>query len=138
MIRARPILGIGPGNDAFNAVYPLFQRPRYTALSAYSVFLEVLVEAGIVGMAAFLWLLLLVFHQGWVQLQRLRETQDQQGYWLMGAIASITGILGQGIADTVMYRPQISTLWWMAIALVASYYPMQQAWSGRTFKLRQD
>jgi putative inorganic carbon (HCO3(-)) transporter len=31
----------------------------------------------------------------------------------MGAIASITGILGQGIADTVMYRPQISTLWWM-------------------------
>ncbi len=135
MIRARPILGIGPGNEAFNAVYPLFPRPRYTALSAYSVFLEVLVEAGIVGMAAFLWLLLLIFHQGWVQLQRLRETQDKQGYWLMGAVASITGILGQGIADTVMYRPQISTLWWMAIALVASYYPAQLGWTGRSFKL---
>ncbi|MEA5447217.1 IctB family putative bicarbonate transporter [Leptolyngbya sp. CCNP1308] len=137
MIRARPILGIGPGNDAFNAVYPLFQRPRYTALSAYSVFLEVLVEGGIIGLTAFLWLLLLIFHQGWVQLQRLRETQDQQGYWLMGAIASISGILGQGIADTVMYRPQISTLWWMAIALVASYYPAQ-GWSGRSFKVRQE
>jgi putative inorganic carbon (HCO3(-)) transporter len=43
------------------------------------VFLEVLVEAGIVGMLAFLWLLLLIVHQGWVQLQRLRDTQDQQG-----------------------------------------------------------
>lgn len=135
MIRARPVLGIGPGNDAFNAVYPLFQRPRYTALSAYSVFLEVLVEGGLVGMLAFLWLLLLLFNQGWVQLQRLRDTQDTQGYWLMGAIASIVGILGQGIADTVMYRPQISTLWWMAIAIVASYYP---ALNKRSFKLRQN
>lgn len=135
MIRARPILGIGPGNDAFNAVYPLFQRPRYTALSAYSVFLEVLVEGGIVGLLGFLWLLLLLFNQGWVQLQRLREIQDAQGYWLIGAIASITGILGQGIADTVMYRPQISTLWWMAIAIVASYYPTQ---GRRSFRVQQD
>jgi putative inorganic carbon (HCO3(-)) transporter len=138
MIQARPVLGIGPGNEAFNSVYPLYQRPRYTALSAYSVFLEVLVEGGIVGMAAFLWLLLLIFHQGWTQLQRLRATQDSQGYWLIGAIASIAGILGQGIADTVMYRPQISTLWWMAIAIVASYYPVQSAWNGRSFKLRSD
>ncbi|MBE9136241.1 putative bicarbonate transporter, IctB family [Nodosilinea sp. LEGE 07088] len=138
MIQARPVLGIGPGNEAFNSVYPLYQRPRYTALSAYSVFLEVLVEGGIVGMAAFLWLLLLLFYQGWTQLQRLRTTQDSQGYWLIGAIASIAGILGQGIADTVMYRPQISTLWWMTIAIVASYYPVQSAWSSRSFKLRPD
>jgi putative inorganic carbon (HCO3(-)) transporter len=138
MIRDRPILGIGPGNDAFNAVYPLYQRPRYTALSAYSVFLEVLVEGGIVGLLAFLWMLLLISHQGWVQLQRLRETQDKQGYWLMGAIAAIAGILGQGIADTVMYRPQISTLWWMAIAIVASYYPAQTVWGRRSFRLNND
>ncbi len=138
MIRARPILGIGPGNEAFNSVYPLFQRPRYTALSAYSVFLEVMVEAGIFGLLAFLWLLVMFFHQGWVQLQRLRETQDPQGYWLMAAIAAITGILGQGIADTVMYRPQISTLWWMAIAIVTSYYPAQPVWSNRSFKLQRD
>ncbi len=132
MIRDRPLLGIGPGNDAFNAVYPLYQRPRYTALSAYSVFLEVLVEAGILGFLAFLWMLAVVFQQGWVQLQRLRQTQDVQGYWLMGAIAAIAGILGQGIADTVMYRPQISTLWWMAIAIVASYYEGQRWWAERS------
>jgi putative inorganic carbon (HCO3(-)) transporter len=135
MIRDRPILGIGPGNDAFNAVYPIYQRPRYTALSAYSVFLEVLVEAGIVGLAAFLWMLMMVFQQGWVQLQKLREIQSIQGYWLMGAMASIVGILGQGIADTVMYRPQISTLWWMAIAIVASYYPTLRQGKGRDFQL---
>jgi len=36
MIRDRPILGIGPGNTAFNKVYPLYMKPRFTALSAYS------------------------------------------------------------------------------------------------------
>ncbi|HIK43517.1 MAG TPA: putative bicarbonate transporter, IctB family [Leptolyngbyaceae cyanobacterium M65_K2018_010] len=137
MIRARPLLGIGPGNEAFNAVYPLYQRPRYSALSAYSVFLEVLVEAGFLGLLAFLWLLTVVFQQGWMQLQRLRQTQDRQGYWLMGAIAALVGILGQGIADTVMYRPQISTLWWMAIAIVASYYDPQRLWAGRPFKFQK-
>ncbi|MGF1566972.1 MAG: IctB family putative bicarbonate transporter [Nodosilinea sp.] len=132
MIQARPLLGIGPGNEAFNQVYPLYQRPRYTALSAYSVFLEVLVEAGILGLLVFLWLLAVVLSQGWGQLQRLRTTQDSQGYWLMGAMASLAGILGQGIADTVMYRPQISTLWWLAIAIVASYYEGKRPWSFRS------
>ena len=135
MIRDRPILGIGPGNDAFNAIYPLYQRPRYTALSAYSIFLEVLVEGGIVGLAAFLWMLLMVFQQGWVQIQRLRDTQSVQGYWLMGSLAAMVGTLGQGIADTVMYRPQISTLWWLSIALVASYYPNLRQGKGETFRL---
>ncbi|MEM8809374.1 MAG: IctB family putative bicarbonate transporter, partial [Cyanobacteria bacterium P01_G01_bin.38] len=46
MIRARPVLGVGPGNEAFNKVYPLYQRPNYTALSAYSIYFETLVEAG--------------------------------------------------------------------------------------------
>lgn len=122
MIKARPILGIGPGNDAFNLIYPLYQRPRYTALSAYSVFLEISVEAGLVGLTAFLWLLLVTFQQGWQQLQRMRPTQDKAAYWLMGAIASQVGMLSHGLVDTVWYRPQLSTLWWLMMAIVASYY----------------
>ena len=125
MIRDRPILGIGPGNDAFNKVYPLYQRPRYTALSAYSVFLEIAVEAGLIGLAAFLWLMTVVLGQGWRQLQRLREQQSVQGYWLIAAIATLLGMLTHGLVDTVWYRPQVSTLWWLMMALVASYYRSQ-------------
>lgn len=44
MIQDRPFLGIGPGNTAFNKIYPLYQRPRYNALSAYSFVLEVAVS----------------------------------------------------------------------------------------------
>ncbi|MEO0534846.1 MAG: IctB family putative bicarbonate transporter [Cyanobacteria bacterium P01_A01_bin.123] len=122
MIRDRPILGIGPGNDAFNQVYPIYARPNYTALSAYSVFLEIAVEAGLIGLGCFIWMMLVVFTQGWQQIQRLREAVDSQGYWLIAAIASQAGMLMHGLVDTVWYRPQISTLWWLMMALVASYY----------------
>ena len=122
MIKARPILGIGPGNDAFNKVYPLYQQPRYTALSAYSVFLEIAVEAGVVGLAVFLWLLTVTFGQGWRRLQQLREVQSMQAYWLIAALATMVGMLVHGLVDTIWYRPQVSTLWWLMLALVASYY----------------
>ncbi len=126
MIRARPITGIGPGNEAFNLVYPLYQRPGYTALSAYSIYFETMVEAGIFGILSFLWILIVAFQQGWVQLGRLRdrvsETMAKDGYWLIGAVAAIAGLLMQGVFDTVWYRPQISTLWWMLLAVIASFY----------------
>ncbi|MDA0674682.1 MAG: IctB family putative bicarbonate transporter [Cyanobacteria bacterium] len=122
MIKDRPILGIGPGNDAFNAVYPFYQRPRYTALSAYSIFLETLVEAGILGLAAFLWLMVVTVGQGWRRLQHLRETQAREAYWLMAALATQAGMLVHGLVDTIWYRPQVSTLWWLMLAIVASYY----------------
>jgi putative inorganic carbon (HCO3(-)) transporter len=122
MIRDRPIIGIGPGNDAFNKVYPQYQRAGYTALSAYSIFLEILVETGIVGMGCFLWLLLVTVNQGWLGVQRLRRLRDRQGFWLMAALATMAGMLLHGLVDTVWFRPQISTLWWLMIALIASYY----------------
>lgn len=122
MIRDRPILGIGPGNDAFNKVYPRYQRAGYTALSAYSVILEIAVETGIIGLTCFLWLLLVTLSQGWKRVQQLRAAANPEGFWLMAAIATLVGMLCHGMVDTVWYRPQVSTLWWLMIALVASYY----------------
>ena len=101
MIQARPIVGIGPGNDAFNLIYPLYQRPNYTALSAYSIYFETLVEGGVIALAAFLWMLVLSFQQGWVQLVRLRQTLDAGGLWLIAALGAIAGLLVQGAFDTV-------------------------------------
>ncbi|MCP2728454.1 IctB family putative bicarbonate transporter [Limnofasciculus baicalensis] len=122
MIRDRPIIGIGPGNNAFNKIYPLFQRPRFTALSAYSIFLEVAVETGLIGFSCFLWLLIVTFNLGVQQLKRLRDSFNPQGFWLMAAISAIAGMLGHGLVDTVWYRPEVSTLWWLMVALIASYY----------------
>jgi putative inorganic carbon (HCO3(-)) transporter len=147
MIQDRPILGIGPGNVAFNKVYPLYMRPRYSALSAYSVLLEITVESGFIGLMTFLWLLVVTFNQGAAQLKILRDqevvntissgevegevlsqdaklkSQDSSaGFWLMAAIATLTGMMAHGFVDTVWYRPEVNMLWWLMVAIIASYY----------------
>ena len=121
MIRDRPVLGIGPGNNAFNKIYPLYQRARFTALSAYCIFLEVAVETGFLGFSCFLWLLLVTYNQGVQQLRRLRTLANSDGFWLLGAIAAMSGMLAHGFVDTVWYRPEVNTLWWLMIAIIASY-----------------
>lgn len=123
MIHDRPIIGIGPGNDAFNKVYPVYQiNPRYSALSAYSILLEICVESGFIGLSCFAWLLIVTFNQGWLQLRRLREAGSREAFWLMGAIAGMLALLSHGLVDTVWYRPQVNVLWWLMVALIASYY----------------
>ena len=122
MIQDRPILGIGPGNNAFNKIYPLYQKARYTALSAYSIWLEIAVETGLIGLASFIWLLIVTFNQGYLQLKRLRENFNPEAFWLISAIAAMVGMLAHGYVDTVWYRPVINMLWWLMVALIASYY----------------
>jgi len=127
MIRDRPILGIGPGNSVFNKIYPLYQRPRYTALSAYSIFLEIVVETGFIGFGCFLWFLLVTLQHGGVQLSRLRALQSREMFWLIAAIAALIGMLAHGTVDTVWYRPEVNTLWWFMVALITSYYTPQRS-----------
>jgi putative inorganic carbon (hco3(-)) transporter len=122
MIRDRPILGIGPGNEAFNQVYPLYMRPRYTALSAYSIWLDTLIETGFIGVSCFLWLIAVTITQGVRIVGRLRDNGKAQGLWLIAAIASMVGILAHGCVDTVFHRPQVNTLWWLMVAIIASQY----------------
>lgn len=123
MIRDHPILGIGPGNTAFNQIYPLYQRPRFNALSAYSFVLEVAVETGLIGLACFIWLLIVTFNAGIGQLRRLRSLGSREAFWLIGAIATLLGTLAHNTFDTVLYRPEVNTLWWLMVALIASYSP---------------
>jgi len=123
MIRDHPILGIGPGHAAFNKIYPLYQKgPRFTALSAYSILLEIAVETGLIGLACFGWLLIVTFNIGFMQLQKARNAANLNGFWLIGAMTAMLGMLAHGIAETVWYRPSVNTVWWLMVALIASYW----------------
>lgn len=124
MIADYPLLGIGTGHSAFNKIYPLYASSRYTALSAYSIYFEVAVETGFIGLACFVWLLIVTFNTGLLQLRRLRQSRSVEAFWLIGAIASAAGMLAHGLVDTVWYRPEVNTVWWLIVGLIASYYTL--------------
>lgn len=127
MIGDYPLFGIGPGNSAFNAVYPRYMRTGYTALSSYSIFLETIVEVGFVGFAVFMWTIVTIFNQGVQQLRKLYQSRQVQAFWLMAAVSAIAGLLTHGMVDTVWYRPQINCVWWLMVALVASYWKREES-----------
>jgi len=115
MVQARPWLGIGPGNTAFNLIYPLYQQPKFNALSAYSIPLEIAVEAGIPGVLVLLGLLVSAVRRG-LQLSR------GDGPLALPALASLAIIAGlgvQGLTDTIFFRPEVQLIGWFAMAVLA-------------------
>ncbi|MFT0787950.1 IctB family putative bicarbonate transporter [Synechococcus sp. H55.10] len=120
MIRDFPILGIGPGNVAFNRVYPLYQRGNFSALGAYSVPLQLAVETGFIGSLAFAWFLLVLWDHGWRGWNTLLSSRDPEGLWVAAGLAACTGMMAHGLVDTIWYRPQVQMLWWLAVALVTA------------------
>lgn len=122
MIRDHPWLGIGPGNRAFNLIYPLYQRPNFNALGAYCVPLEVAVESGVLGLGAFLTLTGTIVHRSWQKLQHFIRHPSPQTFVLIGILAGMVGTITHGLVDTLWFRPQIQILWWFSVALVYCTY----------------
>ncbi len=128
MIHERPLFGWGPGDRVFKKIYPIYQvSPRFSALGAYSVFMETIVEIGFVGFACFVWLLVVTINCGVQSLVRLRADRDPQVFWLIAALAAAIGIMCQGLVDTEWYRPQIQTIWWLVVGIIASFYRSEVA-----------
>ena len=113
MVQDRPWLGIGPGNAAFNSIYPLYQQPKFNALSAYSVPLEILVETGIPGLLACLGLLAASVRAG-------LRIHGRHGLIAIGSLAAIAGLLTQGITDTIFFRPEVQLIGWFCLATLAA------------------
>ena len=116
MVQDRPWLGIGPGNNAFNRIYPLYQQPKFNALSAYSVPLEILVETGITGLMACLGLLISTIRSGLAGL----KMNDPAASAALASLAAVAGLLGQGIADTIFFRPEVQLIGWFCLATLTA------------------
>ncbi|MBL1210649.1 IctB family putative bicarbonate transporter [Geminocystis sp. GBBB08] len=121
MFQDYPLTGIGPGNEVFNKIYPHYMQTKFTALSAYSIFLEITLETGLIGIMCFLGVIIATFQRGIRLIQNLKPKNDQQAIRVIASLAAITGLAIQGLFDTVWYRPQVNTLWWLCIAIVASF-----------------
>ncbi len=115
MVQDRPWLGIGPGNTAFNLIYPLYQQPKFNALSAYSIPLELLVEAGVPGLLAGLGVLVVAVRTG------LAAGRGEGPLALpsLAAVAVFLGLAVQGLTDTIFFRPEVQLVAFFCLATLA-------------------
>ena len=121
MIRDRPWIGIGPGNTSFNLIYPLYQQPKFNALSAYSIPLEWLVEAGLPGLITGGGLFLTAMGTG------LRQWRAEGPLVLpsLAAVAAFAGLAIQGLTDTIFFRPEVQLIAMFSLATLAASRSLQ-------------
>lgn len=117
LIQDNWLTGIGPGNNTFKLVYGIYMVPGYNALSAYSIFLEIWAEQGLLGILSFIFLwgvsktrALIVFYS-----ELPLATKLMTGLLLTG----MAGSIAYGLFDTIWYRPSVNFLFWLLVAGLA-------------------
>jgi hypothetical protein len=98
-----PFLGVGLKN--WEVYYPLHFRPKYAGpIMVHNVFVEAGVEFGFLGLAAFAWLILLVFRT----TRRVRKMPGQDSFMVglsHGLEAGTVGLIVSSSFVTVFYYP---------------------------------
>ena len=120
MLRDYLWTGIGPGQDAFNRIYPLYQQPLFNALSAYSMPLELAVELGIAGLLVGMAIFCHALRKGFGQLKAAVAARGERGWPQISVMAAVVGLGAHGLVDTIFLRPEVQLIWWLCIAFLAT------------------
>lgn len=112
--RDHPWLGTGPGT--FGNAYPAYQsNPVNYSRYAHQILLQTLAEAGVLGLAALLWLLavtgVVVWRSRvWDRVQEVALAQVPQGAAVVGLAGGLVGSLTHNLLELDWYVPAIAVL----------------------------
>lgn len=114
MIKDFWLSGIGMGQQAFTQVYPFYSYNGIIAPHSHNLFLQILVESGIAGIAVFL-IIVIAF------LRRIMtgyKAKGEEMSVLMTAMAAgVCGFLLQGMFDNCFYNYRVMLIFWCVLAL---------------------
>lgn len=119
MISDFPLTGIGPGqfSRVLHERYPAFLLPDgEEGPHAHNLLLEYLVELGLPGALAFLWMVLVFFSQCH-QATRSNDTQLRWTGW--GLAFGVMGFLTFGLTDAIAPGARGGLLFWVVLAVGA-------------------
>ncbi len=129
MTASHPAFGIGIGRF-YPESGPLMTpqlRTYYANENAHNNFLQILAELGIVGLAAFLWLLWSVLAPA---LRGLRDRTAGQ----TAAFFAVAGFLLTALGGHPLLIPEVAVTFWLALAVVAAALPVHAATAGGAFR----
>ena len=117
MLKDYWLCGIGPGTDAFNAVYPAYSYNAIIAPHSHNLFLQIVCDAGICALVVFLLVLFVYFRTLCVALSR--ENAWENRVLQAAFLAGTSGFLVQAMTDYSFYNYRVMFLFWACLALGA-------------------
>ncbi len=115
MLKDYWMCGIGPGDGAFNMVYPAYSYNQIVAPHSHNLFLQIICDAGIVALVVFLILLFVYFRMMCSAISR--EKNWARRMLQIAFTAGVCGFLVQAMTDYSFYNYRVMFLFWAYLAL---------------------
>jgi len=115
MLRDYWICGIGPGTAAFNMVYPSYSYSAATAQHSHNLYLQIVSDCGVGGIAVFL--MLLVSFVRMLGGAAARERDRTSRVFQTALLSGMLGFLVQSATDYSFYNYRMILLFWVYISL---------------------
>ncbi len=120
MIRDFWLSGIGIGSEAFTMIYPRYALAGANfALHSHNLFLQILVETGIMGIVSFLALIIAFVRQSF-SLPVYQNRKKTTNAICIAICAGVLGFLFQGLTDNVWYNYKMVLIFWIMLAFAGS------------------
>lgn len=118
MWRERPILGVGPGGVKRDYVrYAREEAVKKRTGHVHNTPLQVLVERGVLGLAAWVWLWVAFYADALRRLRRLPAEATAERALVVGSMAAITGFLIGGLSEYNFGDSEVVMVAWVIMAL---------------------
>ena len=117
MVQVHPLLGVGPDNFRHFYGAELGLETWDERVQANNLYLEILADLGIVGLAAFAWV---IARPVTVSVRLFRSPAQQPAAYLrLGAGAALVAFLVHGLADSFLAFTPTALLLWMMLGLLS-------------------
>ena len=116
IIKENPALGLGVGKSNFGKTVKKFNDLNIPYDHAHNIYLQIAVELGLLGLAAFLWLFGSVFYHGLKHYLSLPRN-DEKAIIIFGILCSIGGLFLHGLIAYFYKHEGFYTLW-VTVALL--------------------
>lgn len=107
--------GIGPGETAFNMVYPSYAYNGISAPHSHNLFLQIITDTGVCGLIIFV----SIIYQYYKQVFRtiLIEKDKEYRTLAIGGCCAITGFFIQSLFDYSFYNYRVMILFWIVLGI---------------------
>ncbi len=110
------ISGIGMGAEAFAQVYPFYSYSSIVAPHSHNLFLQILVESGVVGIGLFL-LIGFFFLKNLISGSHLAGKGSPLFVMMVAIGGAVCGFAVQGMFDNCFYNYRVFAVFWIMLAL---------------------
>ena len=129
MLKDYWLCGIGPGDAAFNAVYPAYSYNGIVAPHSHNLFLQIVCDAGIAALAVFVILLFVYFRMMCSAFSREKDWTSRM--FQTACISGVCGFMVQAMTDYSFYNYRLMFFFWAFLALGAASARRSQLPEGR-------